>query len=640
MNAELSQMAERIEGELVAHHNGRRSGDETGHQCLFHPDLDNSASWNRPKFVDWCFVCMVAYTGKQMAEKLGIPWPQKSRNDWTEEGRWTYPTLNGPRHHVKRRNRETGDKRFVWQPDLGGIKVADLPAYPADLPERLAANPDQPVYVVEGESSADALIDAGKLACTFAGGASQKDFRCLDVLKGRDVVLWPDNDEPGRKVMDRIAAHLQRLGCTVKWLRQPDDAKPKDDAVDFLKQHSEELNRFLSLATPVGVEVNDPDDPDDPANWPTGDDLLSMPLQPVEWTIEGLIPKGGNILFAGKPKAGKSLVAYQMAVAVATGEPFLGIFPVVQGDVFLGALEDGKNRLQQRLSKIANGKSLRRLKWQIKMPRIDEGGLERLERWGKGSPCPSMAIADTLAMIRPNADQRRSIYTIDREAIDPLTEFAHRTGVTVIVVHHTNKQERSDPLDEISGSNGLVGAADGALILRRKRGSRTATLTIVNRDTGDRTITIEQDASTGMWAYVGETDDVVRSNTRQAILDAFAERPDEPLRVADVADSTGLDRATIKQRMHYMAQDGDLRRIGRGQFLCNITITRNLRNLSSPYTGTTGTQGTNSTVGLDGTKVTSYDGGSTSPNRRTAGSPPRHRKGRERSASSTGQARK
>ena len=59
-----------------------------------------------------------------------------------------------------------------------------------------------PVYVVEGEKAADALyeINAGSVI-GWAGGASAFHFSDWSPLKGRDVILWPDHDDPGRKAM-------------------------------------------------------------------------------------------------------------------------------------------------------------------------------------------------------------------------------------------------------------------------------------------------------------------------------------------------------------------------------------------------------------------------------------------------------
>lgn len=131
-----------------------------------------------------------------------------------------------------------GTKRFVWErpngaSGLGGKRVADLPLYGID---RL--RPGRVAIVAEGEKSADALADLGAPAVgtvTGASGTPGDDALRPVVDLVEAVFLWPDNDDPGRAHMERIATALQRLGCQririVEWPEAPDDG---GDAADFV----------------------------------------------------------------------------------------------------------------------------------------------------------------------------------------------------------------------------------------------------------------------------------------------------------------------------------------------------------------------------------------------------------------------
>lgn len=81
------------------------------------------------------------------------------------------------------------------------------------LPE-LLADPAAPVWVVEGEACADALGKGGK-AATTSGSASSAEAADWTPLAGRNVILWPDNDEAGAKYAEAVEAHLRALGCAV-----------------------------------------------------------------------------------------------------------------------------------------------------------------------------------------------------------------------------------------------------------------------------------------------------------------------------------------------------------------------------------------------------------------------------------------
>lgn len=93
-----------------------------------------------------------------------------------------------------------------------------------------------------------------------------------------------------------------------------------------------------------------------------------------------------------------------------------------------------------------------------------------------------LIIIDTLQEIREAQGETYS-YANDYELIGKLKRFADENVVCVLVVHHTRKQQADDKFDRISGTNGLLGAADGALILEKeKRTSNAATLDISSRD--------------------------------------------------------------------------------------------------------------------------------------------------------------
>lgn len=98
------------------------------------------------------------------------------------------------------------------------------------LPQ-LLKNPDDVVFVVEGEKACEACWNNGILAVSFAGGASQSNFgTAIEHLYGRKVILWPDNDPQGKKLMVRIDA-LLRGKAQIRWVMPPVPAK--GDAHDF-----------------------------------------------------------------------------------------------------------------------------------------------------------------------------------------------------------------------------------------------------------------------------------------------------------------------------------------------------------------------------------------------------------------------
>ena len=151
--------------------------------------------------------------------------------------RYEYRSADGAHVATKgRKDLPNGDKQPFWElPDgrsgLNGYRIADLPLY--RLPELKAADPGDPVLLVEGEKATEAARRLGFTATTCAGGAGQRDFgKALEELAGRIVYLWPDNDAAGRELMDQIAERLEGIAAAVYRLEVP-GLPEKGDAADF-----------------------------------------------------------------------------------------------------------------------------------------------------------------------------------------------------------------------------------------------------------------------------------------------------------------------------------------------------------------------------------------------------------------------
>ena len=81
-----------------------------------------------------------------------------------------------------------------------------------------------------------------------------------------------------------------------------------------------------------------------------------------------------------------------------------------------------------------------------------------------------------------------------------LKSFADAHGLCLLLVHHTRKQNADDKFDMISGTSGLLGAADGAFLLQKeKRTGNAATLEVSGRDQQDQKLYLIRNTETLLW---------------------------------------------------------------------------------------------------------------------------------------------
>lgn len=107
--------------------------------------------------------------------------------------------------------------------------------------ERLAMLPDKQVLVTEGEKCADAAwTPFSGLACIgWQGGGKAAAKTDWSPLAGRDVILWPDNDGPGRAAMQRAAELIHAVGpASIRWVEPPSDLPDGWDIADAVNGYA------------------------------------------------------------------------------------------------------------------------------------------------------------------------------------------------------------------------------------------------------------------------------------------------------------------------------------------------------------------------------------------------------------------
>ena len=213
--------------------------------------------------------------------------------------------------------------------------------------------------------------------------------------------------------------------------------------------------------------------------------------------IGGLL-YGGAYILAGAPKIGKSFLVAQIAYHVSTGKK-LWDFDVHQGTVLYLALEDDYQRIQSRMFMMYGVEDSEKLHFATVANKIGNGLDEQLEFFIREHPDTKLVIIDTMQKIREVGGEAYS-YASDYEIIGKLKQFADKHSVCVLTVHHTRKQPAGDTFEMISGTTGLLGCADGSLLMqKKKRTALEATIDVVGRDQQDQILYLSKDPNTQIW---------------------------------------------------------------------------------------------------------------------------------------------
>lgn len=248
-----------------------KQGSQWQARCPAHDDRQASlsiASSLDGKILLKCFAgctteSILAKLGRKMAELFPPKPPHEKRiikamYDYRDEqGQLLFQAV---RYEPKSFSQRRPDGQGGW---LYNLKETRRVLY--QLPRLTAASIDTPIFLCEGEKDADRLNELGLVATTNPMGAGKWRREYSNFLKGRDVVILPDNDDPGRAHARQVANDLLQIARQVKIL-QLDGVPPKGDVCDWLAVDGHDVEKLCVLAE----------------NTPAQSSLLVMPAPPSE----------------------------------------------------------------------------------------------------------------------------------------------------------------------------------------------------------------------------------------------------------------------------------------------------------------------------------------------------------------------
>lgn len=292
-------------------------------------------------------------------------------------------------------------------------------------------------------------------------------------------------------------------------------------------------------------------------------ELLDRDFPAARWLVTGLVTRGGITMIGAEPKAAKTWLGTEIALAVATGSKVCGEFFAEYGRVAYFYAEDMDVQVRNRVRALLAGVPDRRLMSGrlFLQPRgtfidiLDDNNLAWLV-----ASCRKLGTVDLLVL-----DPLRDIHGGEEDKSDSMRNVMRRLrvlaeilGCTVAVVHHAPKQTKDNakrrPGQNLRGSGAIHGSVDSGLYLEDSDGDGTNvfTNTVTSQVKGARSagrfhielaVTDDEqgEAIEARWTYTREVGKASKSTNMAAIADA-----DELAVIAFVREAGPMSRTELK----------------------------------------------------------------------------------------------
>jgi 5S rRNA maturation endonuclease (ribonuclease M5) len=392
-----------------------------------------------------------------------------------------YPASDGTKAFKKvREDFEDDSKTFWWYHWFGGQWVSKLAGRTAplyNLPQIITAvQSSKTVHIVEGEKCADALMTLGFTATTSGFGAEtdkKLTFDVLEPLTNANVVLWPDNDDPGKKYINTFETKLIGTAKQIKVIKWPANLPAGFDVADLISEGATpadidllvskaEISEETGVFHPVVIEATE---------------YIKMKFPPAEYLFDRMIIRGGLTLLASLPKSGKSTFLRFLVKQLLHGEPLLGYDAQLENPMvtILDFETAPESEFQSFLAAINPPKdTLEIIRYPYALGENPEKRIEQLlfKDKNRTRPIPNVIIIDTIGKFFPDLEDTNKYSEVTR-FLTALKSLCNRYSCSIIIAHHNSKgnvldalpTNKEDAMTRILGSVGWRAAPDCNIVM-------------------------------------------------------------------------------------------------------------------------------------------------------------------------------
>ena len=321
---------------------------------------------------------------------------------------------------------------------------------------------EQTLIIVEGEQCVEALIRQGYPATTNPGGAAKWQPELTKWFAGKDIIIIPDNDAPGRKHALAVATALHQTANTIIIADICAGLGDKADIIDWMQTNYDDIPKLYAKLHQY-------------PQWSLGDDIKLEPSKrtvrgrgeivlkmDANWTVRDILPATGMVATFGPPGSGKTFWALDLAMHIAAGVGYNGR-TTKHGPVLYVPLEGGAFDNRVLMWCKAHDRAIEDVPIYISDEPLNlldsKDALEQLILLGKNIAAKEKqpikaVIIDTLsrAMAGGNENEPQAMTAL----IGNGDEVWKTLDTVVMLVHHTGKDETRG----LRGHSSLHGAVD------------------------------------------------------------------------------------------------------------------------------------------------------------------------------------
>lgn len=448
------------------------SGNQYYAKCPAHEDQHASLSVSEGDDGRILLNCHVGCTPQEIVSELGLTmkdiFPKKSQAK-TKIAQYRYTDESGMNPVYKVR---FSDKSFRWEQwdSLKGWVYSRKGIKPMlyNMENLKAANP---VYLVEGEKDVETLISHGLAAASPPDGAKSKWYpHYTEILTGKDIIIIPDNDSPGKELARTEANELAGKANSVKIISLTDEwpgLPEKGDISEVFQMDKPEdvLTKLEALVTvtkewepTAGEAMMDIEDNSFLSCFKTLDEFEE---EEATWIIPGWIPEGQITLMAADGGVGKTTVWCNLISAVSNGNSCIldppGYTRKPEKVGFLTTEDSVRKKLKKKLrlagANLKNIISPDFLKDEDGQLRDMKFGSDKMKQFISSFRLVLCVFNPVQGFVPPdiNMGSRNAM----RDCMAPLISLGEEYGTTFLVVCHTNKRKGAYGRDRIADSADL-----------------------------------------------------------------------------------------------------------------------------------------------------------------------------------------